>query len=432
MEISPLIIAGISFGLIFLTLFTGMYIFVALGISGLISAAIFQHSWAAMPYILFDSTNSFILTAILTFVFMGEVLYRSGATMKLFRGAVAILKFVPGSLYHAVIFASAIFAATCGSSAASAATIGRIALPELLDRGYNKRLALGTIAGGSTLANLIPPSLGFIVYGACTQESVSRLFMAGVIPGVIIALMMMIYVVIIVKIHPEYIKPSPPVSFKQSFKDVLNLIPIFGIIVVVLGSIYRGIATPTEAGTVGALSALILSAIYKKLNWKIIKESGFAAVKVTSMVMMLFTTAYIMGSVFGAMRVPKIIMEWVATAGFSPLMVLIGVIVIYTIMGFFMETLPVLVLTIGIVYPLMMNLGYDGIWFGVVATIILAAGMITPPVGICLYVTQALPPTSSLIEVSHGCLIFCVILYIMAALLIIWPELATWLPNMLM
>ena len=425
----PFVVTLISFIIIFLALFSGMWIFVGLGISGLICAAFFQGSMAALPYIIFDSANSFTLTAILTFVLMGEILLRSELSLILFRGASALLRFLPGCLYHSVIVASAIFAATSGSSIASAATIGRIALPELHDRGYNREIALGSVGGGSMLANFIPPSLGFIIYGACTLESVSRLFMAGVIPGVVLALMMMVYIGINVKIHPHYVPPLPPPNFKQDIKDIANLVPVVALAGAVLGSIYGGLATPTEAGTVGVMGALILSAAHRKLRWKTLRDSLFGTVKVTSMVMILIIAGYLMGGVYGALGLPKAVMDWVTRADLSPLAVLTGVIVFYTIMGMFLETIPVFIMSIGIIYPLLINLGYNGIWFGVLSGIVLTVGLLTPPVGMVLYVMQGIPPYCSLGKAAKGCFPFIIIHYIMIAMLILWPQLATWLPN---
>ena len=193
-----------------------------------------------------------------------------------------------------------------------------------------------------------------------------------------------------------------------------------------------GVATPTEAGTVGVFSTLILSAVYKRLTWKIVKESVLNTVKVTSMIMVLIVAGYMMGSVYGALGLPRAIAEWVASSDFSATAVLVGIIIFYTVLGFFIETIPVFILSVSTIYPLVIGLGYDGIWFGILSAVVLAAGLITPPVGMCLYVVQGIPPGCSLMQASRGSFPFLVILYIVTAMLIIWPELATWLPNRIM
>jgi len=428
-ETSPFLVAAVSFALILITLLSGMWIFVGIGITGLICAVLFQGELTGMIYLPFDTTNSFTMTAALTFIFMGEVILRSGISVQFFRGASALLRFLPGSLYHSVVAASALFAATSGSSVASAATIARIAMPELNGRKYNKDISLGVICGGSTLANLIPPSVGLIIYGACTQDSVTRLFMGTVIPGMMIALMFMVYVSVRVILSPGFAPVGVKQPIGQTIKDAMHVIPISAIVILLLGSLYRGIATPTEAGTIGALCAVALAACYRKLSIGVIIESLIGSVKTTSMLMLLIMVGYMLGGVYGALKIPMLLAEWVAQAQISPIAVLIAVVVFYTIMGLFLETIPVFVISIGTIYPLVTGLGYDGVWFGIFSAVVLTAGMITPPVGLSLYVVQAIPPGYKMGEVMKGTLPFLIILYIACALLVAFPDLVLWLPN---
>ena len=428
-EASPWVIVGVSFLLILVTLLSGMWIFVGLGITGLVCAFIFQGDLTGMIYIPFDTTNSFTMTAALTFIFMGEIILRSGISTKFFRGATALLHAFPGRLYHSVVAASAIFAATSGSSVASAATLGRIAMPELNRRKYDQRISLGAICGGSTLANLIPPSVGLIIYGTCTHESVTRLFIGTIIPGLLITLMMMAYVVVRIKLSPESAPAEEKLPFGQAIRDLVHIVPISLVVVLLLVSLYKGIATPTEAGTVGAVAALALAACYRKLNLKLIVDSLVGSVSVTSMLMMLIMVGYMIGGVYGALRLPDALAGWVAQAEIQPITVMIAIVVFYTVLGLFLEIIPVFVISIGTIYPLIISLGYDGIWFGVFSTIILTAGMITPPVGLCLYVVQGIPPGYKIGDVLKGTLPFLIILYLACALLLIFPELVLWLPS---
>jgi tripartite ATP-independent transporter DctM subunit len=428
-EASAFFVAGISFVLILVTLLSGMWIFVGIGVTGLICAMLFQGELTGMIYVPFDTTNSFTMTAALTFIFMGEIILRSGISMQFFRGAAALLRFLPGCLYHSVVAASAIFAATSGSSVASAATIGRIAMPELLARKYHKNMSLGVICAGSTLASLIPPSVGLIIYGSCTHDSVTRLFIGTVIPGVMIALMFMVYIGIRVTFSKKLVPVKSKQSIGQTLKDAIHVVPISIIIVLLLGSLYRGIATPTEAGTVGAIAAIVLAACYRRLSVKMIVDSLIGSVQITSMLMLLIMVGYMLGGVYGALKIPKLLVEWVAEAQIRPVTVIVAIVVFYTIMGLFLETIPVFVISIGTIYPLITGLGYDGVWFGIFSAIILVAGMITPPVGLSLYVVQAIPPGYKMGEVMRGTIPFLVILYIAAALLLIFPELVLWLPS---
>lgn len=434
MELGTVVLAGISFIIILAFLATGVWIFVVLGLTALVCMAFLGGNMALLPYIPFTSANSFILVAIATFVFMGEIMFRSGASEILFRGSSALFRRLPGGLCHAVILASGIFGATSGSSIAGCATIGRVALPELDKRGYNRVLSLGAIAGGSTLANLIPPSIALILYGAVVQESITRLFMATLIPGIIAMLMMMAYSGTLVILRRRY---APPVDigrygWKESIRSVIDLLPIFALIMVVLGSIYTGWATPTEAGALGAIIALVLAAVYRKLRWKLVWDSALSTVTITCMVMILIVTATMIGSFYRVIGLPGTLQDLVVAANLSRVVVLVGVAIFYLVMGLFVDTIPVMLFSLGTIYPLMTGLGYDGIWLGVIICFLAMTGMITPPVGLLLYTAQGISPDISLASVSKGCIAYVVILIVILVPLTIWPQLALWLPTKLM
>lgn len=434
MEISPLVVGLISFVIILVALATGMWIFAALAVAGYIVAAVFLGSMALMPYMLFSFTNSFILTAVATFVFMGEVFVNSKTNDFIYRGVSTLLRRLHGSLYYANIGACTVFAAISGSAVAASATMGSVSLPEMEKRGYNRQVALGTVAGAGLLGGIIPPSITMIIYGSLTGVSIGRMFIAGIIPGIIMSAMMMSYIFILLKLRPHY-APSlagTGQTLKKDVKDILGLLPVFAIVVVVLGSIYTGIATPSEAGAVGALSAVVLAAGHRTLTPKVIKDSAFGALKTVSMIVLIMAVSTILSSVYGALRIPRLAAEWTVAVGATPLMILVAVSLLYIILGLFIDTIPVMILTLGTIHPLMVQVGYDPVWLGVVITVLAMAGMITPPVGVSLYITQAVAPGSTLMQISKGAFPFFLILIMGIVMLVIWPELAIWLPNQLM
>jgi len=407
-----------------------MWIFVGLGAAGIVGALLLGIDIGWLRFSPYTSANSFTLTAVGTFIIMGEFLLRGGVTEIIYSGASVLFQRVRGSLFYANVLAAAIFGACSGSSVASSATIGAISIPQLDKRGYNREIAVGTVAGAGLLGNLIPPSITFIIYGSLTGESVGRLFMAGVIPGLILAAIMLVYIAIRLRLRPDYAPVDTHAQTgKQALKSLLRLLPIVALVVIVLGSIYTGFATPTEAGAIGALFALVLAGLNRRLSLKLIKDSAVSATLTTCMIMILIVLSSIPATVLSQLRLSEAVMEWTASANLSPLMVLAGVAILYIILGLFIDTTPVMVMTLGTIYPLMMDMGFDGIWLGLVVTLLALIGMITPPVGICLYTTMAVAPGSTLKQVSMGALPFAIILLLGVVMLTLWPQLALWLPS---
>lgn len=419
--------------LILAFLLTGMWIFVGLGVAGVVSALILGLDIGFLRFSPYTTSNSFTLTAVGTFILMGEFLLRGGVTEIIFRGASVLFQRVRGNLYYANIVAATIFGACSGSSVASSATIGSISIPQLDKRGYNREIAVGTVAGGGMLGNLIPPSITLIIYGSLTGESVGRLFMAGVIPGLIMSAMMLAYIAIRLRLRPDHAPLDTTTrTRRQTLSSLAGLLPILALVIIVLGSIYSGFATPTEAGAIGALFALVLAGLNRKLSLKLIKDSAVAATLTTCMIMILITLSAIPATILSMLRLSQAVMEWIASVNPSPLAILAGVAVIYIILGLFIDTTPVMVMTLGTIYPLMMTIGYDGIWLGLIITLLALIGMITPPVGISLYTTMAVAPGSTLKQVSRGALPFAIILLLGVVMLTIWPQLALWLPSTMM
>lgn len=410
---------------------SGLWIFIAIGVAGIVSAFVFGAELGFLQYFPYTAANSFTLTAIGTFLLMGEFLLRGGLTEVVYRGASVLAQWVHGSLYYANILAATMFGAISGSSIASSATIGSIAIPQLDKRGYNREITLGTIAGGGTLGNLIPPSITLIIYGALTGESVGRLFMAGLIPGLVMSATMMTYLAIRLRVQPHLAPAATHIwNRKETLSSLAGLLPIVVLVIVVLGSIYTGFATPTEAGALGAFFALVLGTVHqRRFSLKLVTDSALSAASTTCMVMVLIVFSSIPAIVFSELRLSQTLIQWTADANLSPVVILVGISLLYVILGMFIDTTPVMVMTLSTMYPLAIATGWDGVWFGVVVTILNIIGLITPPVGLSLYATMAVAPGSTLKQVSMGSIPFVLILLLGVVILMQWPQLALWLPG---
>jgi len=397
------------------------YILVSLGPAGLKGIGLV--SWA--------STASFILTAVPLFIFMAEILLRSHVSDRIYRGLSRLVIRLPGGLLQTNIAGSAVFAAVSGSSLATAAAIGGVALPQLKSHGYDARVATGSLAAGGTLGILIPPSLAFIVYGTFTDTSVARLFMAGVVPGIVLTALFMVFIGVLSILRPG-IAPRESVTGAISatlLRALLDLAPFVILIGGVMVGIYRGFVTPTEAASLGAMLALVIAAALGGLTYRILRESLAATVRITGSVMLIVLSAFIFSYATGMAGVPRALTDALTALGLSQMEFIIAVIILYVALGTVMESLGIMVVTIPLLFPLMQSYGIDPLWFGVVITILIEMGMITPPFGMNLFVIQSIRREGSLGEVIVGTLPFTVIALLMVVILIAWPELATWLPG---
>ncbi len=434
MEFSALFVGIASLLLILLISLSGIWLFAGLGIAGLICAKIFTGTWSILPYISFAHADSFTLTAIPMFVLMGNLMIQTGVAETLYRSATIIFRPLPGCLYHAIIMSCAIFGAISGSAIATTATIGSTAIPELKRRGYDKRITYGLIASMGTLGNLIPPAIGFIVFAEITKVSVGKLFIAGILPGLMIMILTMAYVSSKVLLNPQLAPVAKSISKSrlQTFKEVLGIVPFFLIIIVVLGSMFAGIATPTESAAIGVICAAALAACKRKLTRQAVILAGLNTIVVTSMIMLIIVFTYIISGVYGALDLGQNLMEWCLSGAISPTTTIIAMCVMYVILGFFIEGLPLKVLTLAVVYQVVVEgLGYDGVWLGAINEVIVNIGMITPPVAVTLYVTQGLDPGSKTTDIFIGTIPIMIIMLIVSAILIIWPDVALWLPNLI-
>ncbi|MFC5300827.1 TRAP transporter large permease [Azospira restricta] len=383
----------------------------------------------ALGEVAWNANNEFLLVCLPFFIMLGEILLRSGIAEKMYAGLVKWMSWLPGGLMHANIASCALFAATSGSSVATAATVGTVALPQAKRFGYNERLFLGTLAAGGTLGILIPPSLNMIIYCVLTNTSVPKLYLAGIVPGLVLVGLFMGVVWIGCLVFPQWGGEKTPVSWSERLAVLPDLLPPLGIFLVVVGSIYVGIATATEASALGVAAALGLAAWTKHLSWKMLGECLEGTMKSTGMVMLIIVAAMFLNFVINSIGLTDAMTQAMQGLNLSPAMMLLVVVVFYLVLGCFMETMSMMITTIPIVAPVMFALGFDPIWFGVVIVVLVEAALITPPVGLNLFVVQNLRKGGTLNDVIAGTSPFVVALMVLLLLLALFPGLAMWLPT---
>lgn len=386
----------------------------------------------AIAYVAWNTTNSFVLTALPLFIFMGEIILHTKLSTRLYSGISLWLDGVPGGLLYSNIIACAIFSTMSGSSVATAATVGSVAIPELEKRGYERKLTVGSIAAGGTLGILIPPSIPLIVYGSLVQESVGKLFIGAFIPGVMTAILYMLVIFIIILLWPRFAPlRQEGVTWERRILGLSSTLPVITLILAVLGTIYLGIATPTEAAALGAFLALVLSLIYRELSLKSLKESLMATVQTTSMVLFILVGALIISFVLANLAVPRQLIQFIASLHISSMLVLGCIYLLYLILGCFFDGMSIMVLTLAIVFPLVTDLGWSPLWFGVILVIVIESSLITPPVALNLYVIKNIAPQYSLSEISIGSMPFFLVNCLMLAILTAFPKLVLWLPSLM-
>ncbi|HSF01936.1 MAG TPA: TRAP transporter large permease subunit [Solirubrobacterales bacterium] len=381
-----------------------------------------------------DTTTSFVLVAIPLFVFMGEILSASGLVTRLYAGVSRLIRGMPGDLVQTNLFACSIFAACSGSAVASAATMGRVSYGEqVVRRGYDAPLVLGSVAAGGTLGILIPPSIFFIVYASISDQSVGRLFLGGVVPGVVVSLAFMVYVAVRCLVNPRLVPPAageerPALSARLA--GLVEIWPFLLLIVAVLGSLYGGVATPTEAAGVGASAALLIAAGYRTLSWRGLRTACLGTVKTSCMLFFIIISAKIMALALAYYGVPAVMRQFATSLG-SPSLLLLLISVIYLLLGTVFEDFSLMIIMLPFVLPMVQAAGFDLVWFGVFMTVLLEAGLLSPPVGLNLFVIQGVTG-APLAQVVRGSIPFLVILLGAGVLLALVPDLALWLPGLVM
>ena len=384
----------------------------------------------AMGEMAWSTSNNFLLVAIPFFVLLGEILLRSGIAERMYNALVLWMPWLPGGLMHSNIAACAMFAATSGSSVATAATIGTVATAEIEKHGYSERLFLGTIAAGGTLGILIPPSINMIVYGVLTDTSIPKLYLAGIIPGIVLASLFSLVVLIICLSRPELGGVPKQASWAMRIKALPDLIPPLVIFLAVIGSIYAGLATATESAALGVIAALAVAAWHRRLSIRMLKVAFEGTMRTTAMIMAILIAAYFLNFVITAIGLTAQVNSAITQLDLSPIQLLMMVVAFYLVLGMFMETLSMMVATVPIITPIVVGAGFDPVWFGVMIVILLETAMITPPVGINLYVVQGLRKRGKINDVIAGAAPFVLAMFLMILALTAWPQLALWLPNL--
>ena len=381
--------------------------------------------------VVWSSSNSGTLIAIPFFVLLGEILVRSGIARRTYSALEAWVSWLPGGLIHANIATATLFSATSGSSVATAATVASVAMPQAEKLGYDPRLFSGAIAAGGTLGIMIPPSINLIVYGFLTETSIPQLFLAGLVPGLLLALLFMCVTVIMCLIKPSLGGPGVNVDWNRRLTSLIDLVPLLTLFGVIVGTIYAGWATPTEAAAVGVAMAFAIAATHKSLSREMLLASLKGTVRTSAMIMLVVIGAYVLNFVLTAAGVSRALQMFLQNLGFGALATLIVIVLIYIVLGFFIETLSLMVATIPIVVPIIVELGYDKVWFGILMIILVEMALITPPVGLNLYVVQGARKSGSFSDVIVGVIPYALAMLVMVGLLIIFPMIALYLPTYL-
>ena len=485
---------GAAFGMMSALFMGGLYVAGALGAIALILMKFFNISnpnlWNIMGNRAWEGSTNFILIAIPLFILMGELVLRSGVAERMYNVLSRWLVFIPGGLIHSNIASCAVFAACAGSSIATAATISRVALPSFRQRGYNERLVIGSLAAGGTLGILIPPSIGLVLYGLIVGESIGRLFLAGFVPGIMLAVTFMLMIVSASKIWPGIAPKEQSVTWRLRFVGLFSLLPIAALIFAVLGSIYFGIATPTEAAAAGVTGALVLTVagnsgmlvisltagcvrkfpllprgamvrlddiqnvrpvmpgdVRRNVDRMVglLKESFLSTARTSSMILLILMAAFTLQFAFAAVRISVDMAEWVASFDLTQLQLILMLVVFYLVLGTFMESYSMMLTTLPILIPVLNDADVDKVWFGIIMVILLEAAQISPPQGMALYVLHGarsdtdrelseyegvLAETGTINDVFVGVLPFMVCMFIVIGLIIAFPALATWLPDL--
>jgi C4-dicarboxylate transporter DctM subunit len=383
----------------------------------------------AMAVTMWGSLSSWTLTALPLFVWMGEILFRTKLSEDMFKGLAPWLSRLPGRLLHTNIIGCTIFAAVSGSSAATCATIGKMTLPELQKRGYPENMTIGTLAGAGTLGLLIPPSIIMIVYGVTAEVSITRLFIAGVIPGLLLAGLFMAYTIVWSLLNPEKIPPPDrAMSFGEKVYASRHLIPVVGLIALVLGSIYVGIATATEAAALGVVGALVLSVIQGSMNRKVFADSIMGATRLYCMIALILAGASFLTLSMGYIGLPRKLAEFITSFGMSQLWLLFWLMIFYVILGCFLDGISMVVLTMGVILPTIQKAGIDLVWFGIFIVLVVEMAQVTPPVGFNLFVLQGMTK-KEITWIARAAFPLFLLMVVAVALLYFFPGLVTWLPN---
>jgi len=426
---------------IYATLIFLFVLFSLLGMSVWVGLALMGVAWVGMELFtvrpagdamittIWSGASSWTLTALPLFIWMGEILFRTRLSQDLFRGLAPWLRRLPGGLLHTNIAGCTLFAAVSGSSAATLTTVGKMSIPELRQRGYPEYMIIGTLAGAATLGLMIPPSLTLIVYGVTINESITKLFMAGIIPGLVLAGLFMTYIIAWHYLRPsERPEPEPKMPLSTMISESRFLIPVITLVAVVIGSMYLGWATATEAAAVGVTGALVLAAMQRSLNWETFSASLMGATRTSAMIALILMGASFLSLAMGFTGLPRALASWIDGMGLTPVALIVVLTLFYLVLGMFMDGLSSVVLTMAIVEPMIRQAGIDVIWFGIFLVVVIETAQVTPPIGFNLFVLQGMTK-HEISYIAKTAIPMVLLMLLMVVILVVWPELATWLPD---
>lgn len=404
--------------------------FVALGMGAILVGPRIFFLFGTLAY---GKVNSFGLVAVPLFILMAEIIIISGAAKDAFAMLNKWIGALPAGLAIASQMGCTLFAAVCGASTATTAVVGGMCVPEMLKRGYDKKLATGSIAAGGALGVLIPPSILLIIYGIIAETSIGQLFIAGIIPGLILVGWRVAYFLVLAGFKPEVAPRVTGFTWAERFSSIWMILPLLGLAIFMFGSLYTGIATPSEVAGVGAFAALVICICYRKLDWEVLKESLKKTAKTTCFILWILVAASAFGYVLSYLQVPQKLVSWVASLEVNRYVVLVGINLMLFVLGCVMDPAAIIMVTVPIFAPLVEALGFDLIWFGIMFVVNMELAEITPPLGLNLYVMKSVaPPEVSLNDIIRGALPFMILDVVGLAMIIIWPGLVLWLPSMMM
>lgn len=431
--------AGAAFFLILMVLFgVGLYVSVSMGLGAFALASVFTSKSivGVYGYVPWNTVTAVTFVALPLFILMGELLLRSGTSAGMYNALSKWFGPLPGGLLHTNVAACALFSCVSGSSAATAATVGRVSLPFMKKYNYPERMALGSLAAAGTLGILIPPSITFIVYGIMTEQSVGKLYLAAMVPGLLMTAAYMLLIFLDARFRPTAAVIVPRASWRERFASLLALLPITVIMLIVLGTIYLGIATASEAAAFGVTAAFVLALINGKVSRAMLRQTFLATAGTTAMIMLILVGAFVLQFVLALLGVPAALTRWVTNLGLGPVTIVLAICLLYLVLGTFMEEISMVIMTIPVFLPMLKSLGVDLIWFGVVVVILVCASIISPPVGVNLFVLQNLrkqispkgqePPIK---DVFLGVLPFFAMTIVVLLIVVAFPQLSLWLPD---
>jgi C4-dicarboxylate transporter DctM subunit len=430
---SPVTAGIVGIGLLVSLFLLRMPVAFAMVLVGLVGFAYLTTPVAALTLLsrdIFDSFSSYPLSVIPMFILMGTFAFASGISRRLYKTTYTWVGQFRGGLTIATVFACAGFGAICGSSTATAATMGQIALPEMKKYKYDDTLATGTVAAAGTLGILIPPSTVLIVYGIMTEQSIGKLFVAGILPGIVLTIFFATTVALLCWRKPSIGPPGVPTSWKEKLRATTGIIPALILFLLAIGGLFLGWFSPTQAGAIGAGGALLIGLGRRQLSWGSFFEAGKEGLRTSCMVIFIITGAIIFGHFMAVSRIPFVLAEWLGGLPIHPMAVMGVIIFIYFIGGFFMDSMGLIVLTIPIFYPIVIKLGFDPIWFGVILVLVGEMGVITPPVGVNVFVIKGIAPDVPLEKIFKGIFPFLAALIILTVILVFFPQIALILPNL--